>query len=206
LRRQPSGVELTAFGQILFEAIARSFSDIENALREIEARRSGLETVSLSLSTGFTTHWMMLRMVMFKKQFSSVDLRFQLTMGALIGSVNDVDLGMRFVSGSDAQHEAAFIMPEILIPVCSPSHCVDHDPAGSSVNRLPDTLINLSDAEPDCSYLLIPESQGDDVNFMVFSDYAIVVQAALIGQGVALGWLNVVAHWLRNRSLIPVGE
>ncbi len=38
---------------------------------------------------------------------------------------------------------------------------------------------------------------------MLFSDYAIVVQAALLGQGVAIGWLNVVAHWLRTQALIP---
>jgi DNA-binding transcriptional LysR family regulator len=36
-----------------------------------------------------------------------------------------------------------------------------------------------------------------------FNDYAIVVQAALLGQGLALGWVNVVMHWLAQRALVP---
>jgi len=204
--RTPSGVQLTSSGQILFDAVSRGFSGIENAVREIEDRRSGIETVTLSLSTCFTTHWMMPRMVAFKKQFPCVDLRFHLIMGPLGGPVKDVDLGMRFVSGSDAQHEATFIMPEILIPICSPSYRESHYPDGDGVNSTPDTLINLSEAQPDWSSLFVPANGGDNVNSMIFSDYAIVVQAALLGQGVALGWLSVVAHWLRNRGLVPARE
>jgi DNA-binding transcriptional LysR family regulator len=39
-----------------------------------------------------------------------------------------------------------------------------------------------------------------------FNDYAIVVQAALLGQGVALGWLNVVSHWLLEGALQPAEQ
>ncbi|TIQ85103.1 MAG: transcriptional regulator, partial [Mesorhizobium sp.] len=34
----------------------------------------------------------------------------------------------------------------------------------------------------------------------------VVVQAALLGQGVALGWLNVVSHLLTRGDLVPVGQ
>jgi DNA-binding transcriptional LysR family regulator len=39
-----------------------------------------------------------------------------------------------------------------------------------------------------------------------FNDYAIVVQAALLGQGLALGWLNVTSHWLAQGALVPAEE
>jgi DNA-binding transcriptional LysR family regulator len=204
--RQPGGVTLTEVGSLLFDAIGRGFAGIESALREIEDRRTGIETVSLSVSTGFTTHWMMPRMAEFKKEFPAVDLRFQLVMGALSGSVNDVDLGMRFVDGPDGRHEAAFVMPEILLPICSPDYMKSHVISGGNVSRVPDTTINLSDAQPDWSKLFTPANGRETHNSMIFSDYAIVVQAALLGQGVALGWLNVVAHWLRNRTLVPARE
>ncbi|WP_323688751.1 LysR family transcriptional regulator [Rhizobium sp. AN83] len=204
--RQPGGVMLTEPGQSLFDAIARGFAGIESALREIEDRRTGIETVSLSVSTGFTTHWMMPRMAEFKREFPNVDLRFQLMMGALAGPVNDVDLGMRFVDGPDRHHEAAFVMPEILLPICSPGYRESHAISGNDIDRVPDTTINLSDAQPNWSTLFTPVSGSDPQNSMIFSDYAIVVQAALLGQGVALGWLNVVAHWLRTRTLVPARE
>lgn len=204
--RQPVGVTLTESGQLLFDAIARGFAGIESALREIEDRRTGTETVSLSVSTGFTTHWMMPRMAEFKKEFPTVDLRFQLVMGALWGSVSDVDLGMRFVDGPDERHQAAFVMPEILLPICSPDYMESHAVSGAGISRVPDTTINLADAQPDWSKLFTPAHGSDTQNSMIFSDYAIVVQAALLGQGVALGWLNVVAHWLKTRALVPARE
>jgi DNA-binding transcriptional LysR family regulator len=40
-------------------------------------------------------------------------------------------------------------------------------------------------------------------NVLDFSDYAIVVQAALLGQGIALGHVNVVTHWLREGAMVP---
>ena len=204
--RHPGGVMLTEAGRVLFDAISRGFFDIGAALREIGDRRAGVETVSLSLSTGFTTHWMMPKMGEFKRQFPKVDLRFQLIMGALSGPVDDVDLGMRFVDGGDKRHEAAFIMPEVLIPICSPAYKASHIPHGGPERGIVDTMINLSDAEPNWSNLFSPLNAGATPNSMIFSDYAIVVQAALLGQGVALGWLNVVAHWLRTRTLVPASE
>lgn len=202
--RSAGGVLLTESGRVLFDAISRGFSGIEDALREIEERRIGVHTVSLSLSTGFTTHWMMPRMAAFKTQFPAVDLRFQLIMGALAGPIDDVDLGMRFVQGSDDRHEATFVMPEILIPICSPDYKNSHGIGG--MEQAADTTINLSDAEPNWSSLFSAANGEEMTNSMIFSDYAIVVQAALLGQGVALGWLNVVGHWLRAGTLVPAGE
>lgn len=198
--RLPGGVTLTEPGLILYEAISRGFSGIEHALREIEDRKAGVETVTLSVSTGFTTHWIMPRMAELKRTFPTVELRFELIMTALTGPVSDVDLGMRFVNGPDDRNEATYIMPEILVPICSPGYSEAHRGPTRSTEE---TLIFLSEAQPNWSHLFFPEDQSSPVNSMIFSDYAIVVQAAMLGQGVALGWMNVVCHWLRNRMLIP---
>lgn len=198
--RLPGGVTLTEPGLILYEAISRGFSGIEHALREIEDLRAGVETVTLSVSTGFTTHWIMPRMAELKRTFPTVELRFELIMTALTGPVSDVDLGMRFVNGPDDRHETTYIMPEILLPICSPGYSEAHR---GPMRSTEETLIFLSEAQPNWSHLFFPEDSSSPVNSMIFSDYAIVVQAAMLGQGVALGWMNVVCHWLRHRMLIP---
>lgn len=203
--RLPGGVTLTESGLILYEAISRGFSGIEHALREIEDRKTGMETVTLSVSTGFTTHWIMPHMAELKRAFPTVELRFQLIMSALTGPVTDVDLGMRFVDGSDDRHEAAYIMPEILVPICSPGYRDGHRHAVNNAGAA-ETLIILSEAQPDWSHLFFPDDPNAATNSMIFSDYAIVVQAALLGQGVALGWLNVASHWLRTRALVPASS
>lgn len=203
--RLPGGVALTEAGLVLYEAISRGFSGIERALQEIEDRKAGVETVTLSVSTGFTTHWIMPHMAELKRAFPTVEPRFQLIMSALSGPVTDVDLGMRFIDGPDGRHEAAYIMPEILVPICSPGYRDGHrHPMQDEASA--ETLIILSEAQPDWSHLFFPDNPNAAVNSMIFSDYAIVVQAAMLGQGVALGWLNVVCHWLRSRTLVPASR
>jgi len=201
--RTTSGVNLTEYGKILHDAIERGFAGIEQALQEISDRKHGVQTVTLSLSTGFTTHWVMPRMAAFKKTFPGVDLRFELIMGPLAGPVNDVDLGMRFVEGEDDNHEATFVMPEILLPICSPTYQKEHDEGNAVLDKPVTTLINLSEAQPNWPDFFLPARGRGAHDEMLFSDYAIVVQAALLGQGVAIGWLNVCAHWLRTQALIP---
>lgn len=201
--RLPGGVALTESGRILHEAVGRGFSGIERALQEIEDRRIGIETVTLSVSTGFTTHWMMPHMADLKRDFPKLELRFQLIMSALGGPVHDVDLGMRFIERADARHELTPIMPEIVLPVCSPGYAEE----GRRVSAVRRTIrvIRLSEAEPDWSHLLPAEALDPPPETMDLDDYGIVVQAAMLGQGVALGWLNVVGHGLRTGALVPFG-
>ena len=94
-------VRLTEDGEILYTRISEGFRGIEAALDQIEARRTGTETITLSVSTAFTTHWLMPRMHKLRAAFPSVDLRFQLTSGPMRGPVTDVDLGLRFPHRDD---------------------------------------------------------------------------------------------------------
>ena len=196
-------VSLTESGEILYEQISEGFRRIEAALDEIEARRTGTDTITLSISTAFTTHWLMPRMARLHKAFPKVDLRFKLISNFLKGPVDDVDLGMRYLVKSDPAYEGAtFLMPELLVPVCSLGY---HDQHRQPESPIEDTLVVLTDAEREW-YRRFPRfaDQGRRAtNVLDFSDYAIVVQAALLGQGIALGHVNVVTHWLREGALVP---
>ena len=90
--RVRGGIELTENGRILYRKISEGFNGIESAIREIEARATGVEPVTLSVSTGFTTHWLMPRMSRLNEAFPSVDLRFQLISGRIGGPLVDVDV------------------------------------------------------------------------------------------------------------------
>lgn len=195
-RRAGSGVALTEDGQKLFESTSRAMNLIDDSLTEIEARNRDADVVTISVSTAFTTHWLMPHMPQFKAAFPTVDLRFQLITGPLTGPVNDVDLGMRFVSGPVPNHRVFPIMPEVLLPVCGRGY------PGADTARA-GTVIRLSEGQPpDVGDPLGSEGTAT----LVFSDYAIVVQAALLGQGVCWGWLNVIGHWLREGQLVAHGR
>lgn len=195
--RVRGGVELTENGRLLHRAITEGFNVIQASISEIEARATGLETVTLSVSTAFTTHWIMPRMEKLRRDFPGVDLRFQLISGKVGGPLHDVDLGLRFFSPGEAAQNSVLLMPEIIVPVCSPAYRDD-------TGRDSDVLINLTDSNRDWP-TLFPElgQRSRDFYHLNFSDYSIVVQTAMLGQGIAPGWLNVVTHWMKLGALVP---
>lgn len=203
--RYPNGIALTDEGRILYRQVADAFHNIEHAIHEIEARASNKETVSLSVSTAFTTHWLMPRIHFFQERNPGIELRFQLIPGRIRGPVNDVDLGMRFVSGPDDEHDTAQMLPEILIPVCSPGYKKNLLAAGRSTSSFERTHVGLSNYENDWFDKLMPQdlTETSKHTMLEFSDYGIVLQAALLGQGIAVGWLNIVCYWLRIGALVP---
>lgn len=204
LRRGPAGGTPTESGALLFGELARSFRGLEAALTEISARRAGARSVTLSVSTAFTTHWLMPRMGRFQADLPEVDLHFRLLPGPSRGPVDEVDLGMRF-DPFDRDHEVTALAPEIVLAVCSPAYLGTWEPSAPSGPPLREAaIIGLSGGETDWLALLDEAgAAGRPAPSLTFTDYAVVVQAALLGQGIAPGWLNVVGHWLGEGALVP---
>jgi DNA-binding transcriptional LysR family regulator len=204
--RTATGAVLTEEGDLLFRRIVDGFRSIETGLREIDKRRSGTETVTLSVSSAFTTHWLMPRIDKLHRQFPNVDLRFQLISGSLRGPVENVDLAMRFSNQDDPAPNGTPVMKEVMVPICSPAY--RRLDAGRKGQAQGNTIINLADTPADWASQH-PEfltGRAGPSKTLSFSDYAIVVQAALLGQGIALGWLTVASHWLLTGALVPASE
>lgn len=196
---------LTEEGELLYRRVLEGFRSIESGLTEIERRRKGSETVTLSVSSAFTTHWLMPRIDKLRRQFPHVDLRFQLIAGSLRGAVENVDLGMRFRDRDDPEPNGALVMKEVMLPVCSPGYR-DADSTEEATDG--NIIINLADMPGDWArqYPRFLTRRAGPAKALSFSDYAVVVQAALLGQGIALGWLTVVSPWLLSSALVPAAE
>lgn len=201
--RKGGSICLSEEGEILYRHVADAFRRLEAGFEELERRKSCREIVSLSVSTAFTTHWLMPRIHELIREFPSVDLRFQLMPGHIGGPIDNVDLAMRFLDDRGLDHQAVLVLPEILIPVCAPSYLACFEELGVAP-----TLIDLSGSPTDWfSYFpsLVAQAQRGG-NRLVLSDYAVVLQAATIGQGIAVGWLNVASKWLTRGDLVPLGS
>ncbi|KAA8561943.1 Glycine cleavage system transcriptional activator [Pseudomonas extremaustralis] len=200
--RVHGGARLTESGSILYRRVQEGFSTIESAISEIEARATGIETVTLSVSTAFTTHWLMPRMSRFSQRFPTVDMRYQLMSGRIGGPLVDVDLGMRYLEAGSLKATDTLVIPEITLPVCNAQYLADVV-QGKAKKQVP-TLISMDNQ--DRGWAAAFETPGRADNALVFSDYAVVVQAALLGQGMALGWLNVVSNSLCKGELVPATD
>lgn len=198
--RVRGGARLTESGTLLYRRVQEGFDTIEAAICEIEARATGIETITLSVSTAFTTHWLMPRMSRFSERFPAVDMRYQLMSGRIGGPLGDVDLGMRYLDVDSLKATDTQVLPEITLAVASPQYL--SGAAHSRDSKTSPTLIHMDNQDRTWGTRFDTGGRAD--NALVFTDYAVVVQAALLGQGMALGWLNVVSHSLVNGQLLPV--
>lgn len=204
--RGGKGAVLTPEGEALYRRVADGFRNIEAGLRELDGLRAGKEAVSLSVSSAFITHWLMPRMDRFQRRFPSADLRFQVIPGSLRGPVDNVDLGMRFVSPHEVGAPATLVVRETMLPICSPAYRRAGTEGGLD-GEDGDTIIYLTDAPGDWADATPFETGRKGARKVLsFSDYAVVVQAALLGQGIALGWSTVVSHALISGALVPAAN
>jgi LysR family transcriptional regulator, glycine cleavage system transcriptional activator len=89
------------------------------------------------------------------------------------------------------------------VPVCSPAY-LQRMKQKTGEDRASNSVILFEGSNNDWL-----KSFQDKLNLnnrtkhMRFPDYAVVIQTALLGQGIAPGWLNVSSFWLRSGELVP---
>ena len=203
--RSPTGLELTPEGQFLYRALADGLQKIEAALRELIAERTRKQVVELSLSTAFVTHWLIPRLSEFHRAFPEVDLRFQLISGTLRGTPGNVDLAMRMqTTDHDADYHSWQFAPEVVMPVCSPSYMAAHGTLEAPLPVGGHVMLHLADPLLDWEMFWgAARRRSPRALWLEFTDYAVVLQGAMNGEGIALGWITVVARALGEGKLVP---
>ncbi len=202
-RRTPSGAILTKDGDELFSGISRSFGEIEGTLVRLKQRsRSIRKPITLSVSSAFATHWFMPRLAQFQSSFPEEEVQFELIGGPLGGPAGHVDIAMRFDHRAEPDEQVRALMPELLLPISAPDFQIQKSTMEELFPAITQ-MITLNAAHPDSVRLFAPSQLRPDAKELRFSDYSLVVQAALLGQGIALGWLNVVSQLLVQRKLVP---
>lgn len=202
-RRTPTGLELTPDGSELFKSVSIGFRSIEAGLDELRSRQGSTRRVTISLSSAFAMHWFVSRVDKFQQTFPEIDLRFQLVKGEPIGPFEDVDLAVRYNHPANAEHHSWKLADEIIVPVGSAGYVTGHGSLDD--NRTGHVLANQI-GQLRVPWAMFFEKTGavepEKARLMTFSDYALVVQAALKGRALALGWLHVVGDEILEGGLV----
>lgn len=212
LQRLHRGVRFTEEGQRLLAIAERTVSEVDSLQRSLRAARRR-PTVRLATDYAFSSLWLIPRMQAFRQQYPDIDLQIVATQRLGHHWREDADLAVAFGSGSEFGPGATLLMPERVVPVCTPSQTRNQsDVSVTPVERGP--LIHL-EAESISPWLDWPayltrlglaENEQERPGDLRFNTYALVVQAAMAGQGVALGWLGLVDHLLDANLLVVAGE
>jgi len=212
--REKRAVHLTAEGERLRRTVSMALGHIAEtavALRQLHNEPH----INLHTTTAFGALWLMRRIGRFRAASPEVQLRLVSSDDEidLFGFSGNIDLSISYGQGDWPGLDATKLLDDELFPVCSPGFRAGL-PQDFSIEQLPrEPLLHLESVEPSwMSWATWFRYMGVDVEDSTppvtsFNNYLVIMQAAQEGQGIALGWRQLVEPFLESGQLVrPVTE
>ena len=206
-RREHRRVRLTEAGARFLGDVALGLSYIHKSAEALRADAGGSH-VTLSASTAFASMWMVPRLQAFREDLPDIDLRIQTADLDLVAE--NIPLGIRGGAAEDwPDYHLLPLAPEQVYPVCSAGYCAKFGLPDSVESLLSHTLIHLEEPHrPAVTWSEWFQSGGVESRRtpggLRINDYVLVIQSALEGQGVALGWHHLVDGMVKRGVLVRV--
>ena len=199
-------IRFTPEGERLFRIADSSVQHLQDVLGSLMAPRERLP-VTLTASIGTTTLWLLPRLNGLQQQHPDIDLRVAASNRPLDLRAEGVDLAIRYCRKAAAPPGARRLFGEKVVAVASPSLKV-----GALASRKGVAAhVLLEYDEPTRPWLMWAEhlaAMGSPSpkpkGFLHFNQYDSVVQAAVAGQGIALGRWALVAPMLEDGRLVAL--
>lgn len=211
-RRLNRRLVLTETGQAYLPPLRDAFDQMAAATRRIgEASDSG----SLRVSTiqSFAAKFLMPRMPRFRAKHPGIELMISASTQLVDFRRDDIDVGIRLGSGDYPGLHVVRLMDDYFFPVCAPALLQGPHPLRSAGDLKYHTLLHdlaVASEEGSPSWRNWLRQAGiadvDAGRGPGYSDSAMAIQAAIAGQGVALGRRALAAEDLAAGHLVqPFG-
>jgi putative choline sulfate-utilization transcription factor len=201
------GVTLTPEGALLYEAVRSGLDTIREATADIRARRA---TGALTILTdaGFATYWLMPRLARLKASMPGVNVKIVTSQLGYDPHRDHADIAIAFGDGHWPPCTSTRLFAEAVTPVCSPAFRDLHASVSVAADLAALPLLHVQPTDPErwLAWNTWFAAQGlqapEDSQGMMFNSYSLVVQAALMGQGVALGWTPLTDELIASGLLV----
>jgi len=180
-------LELTGTGRALFDQLAGGFNEIEAAWASVHGANRRIVRLAVTTTASFANTWLVQRLGSFNAAYPEIEITVE-TRAQLVDLRRDyVDVAIRHGLGRYAGHASFRIWTPELWPVCSPQLLDPARPIGAPADCLAYPLLQDADR---ADWVLWLRAQGiEDARAprgASFSEDALLIKAAVAGQGIAL--------------------
>jgi len=206
--RAERGVALTPAGSRYHQAVREALDAIAAATADLGVY-SGKGPVTIGASSALASLWLMPRLAAFRRNEPDLDIRVLASDHAFPGAADDVDLLITYARTAPGGDDVRYLFREVIFPVCAPDFLTDEPDVADAAGLLAETLLVLDDDHPDWigwpgwfagSGLGEPRPRRS----IRINSYPMLLQAAVAGQGIALGWQHLVDDLLTAGSLVAL--
>lgn len=208
--RLPRGLELTEAGRELLPQLSRGFDHLARAVVGLTAGGLGGRLI-VSAIPSFSSLWLVPRLDSFLKAYPEIEVRVIASFTALDLNTGEVDVRIPYGLGTYPGFNVRPLMREEIFPVGAPT-LLNQLPLRRFSDLRQHTLlhdINVGTKEPIMTWKRWFQEAGlsefSAARSVEFSDAMLLTEAAVRGQGVALGRTSLVKdHLATGRLLRPL--
>ena len=207
--RRHRALRLTDAGQVLQIAAKAVLDELSQAVATIRRERS-VQPLTISTAIPFAALWLLPRLPRFRDLHPDVDVFISADNRILDLDRERIDLAVRYCPDALAPRDAQRLFGERLQPVCSPALASDPSrPLERPEDLARHVLLTLDDDRGRFPWLswaqwfaAIGIREPSPTRTVRFNQYNLLVQAAVDGQGVALGRSPLVDQLVAQRKLV----
>lgn len=193
--RRTRAIDLTPAGEHYYRQIEPALAAIAAATHDLRGERP--TTLRIGLLASFATLWLAPRLADFNANYPNIHVELLPAVQLADVDAGEVDLAIRYGKGGWPKVQARRFMGETLTPVCSPAF------KAKGVSNGP--LLMAKSHQP---FEWIDWQQHSGINLahvpsVMLHDYNIVVEAAVAGQGIAMGRQRLIERRIKDGALVP---
>ena len=205
--RRHRALALTPAGLTMQRAVVDCLERLRDATALVR-QTTQTPQVSVTMTPGFATLWLIPRLASFTAAHPNVDVRLSATLEVLDLDRSQLDLAVRFCPISQGKGPPLF--EEAVLPVCSPTLLTNRaNPLKQPADLANHTLLAIDmpagmaltgDWEPWLKLIGLTEVRPKST--LRFAQYSDAIAAAVAGQGVAIGRFPLLNELLRDKRLV----
>ena len=205
-RRLPRRIELTREGAGLATTVREAMAMLSGACDQL-VNPAQPTVICVSVAPALASRWLVRRLKAFMAAHPGIRVMLQAANDDIDFKRQDIDVGIRWGTGHWPGCRAELLVPDIIVPVCSPGYQRDNGLSHPGDLCRATQLHVVGQGNQWADWLGaagLPKISFEDI--LYFSDGALMLEAAAEGQGICLASSLLVAHELTSGRLIrPFG-
>jgi putative choline sulfate-utilization transcription factor len=205
--RRRRGVELTSAGAAFLETVEQGLKTLSDGVATAR-RQAGRKTLKILTDYGFAAWWLMPRIATLGELLPGVEVQLATTQAGIETTDADFDVGIMFGTGDWSSFHTTPLFSEEVYPVCSPSYLAARATPMRADEIAQLRLLHLRGPSRDrwftwtdwfAAHGSAPDLRQQD---LAFDNFQLVLQAALLGQGVCIGWAPLIDDLVAAGGLV----
>jgi len=205
--RRSRGVELTSAGAAFLETVEQGLKTLSDGVASAR-RQAGRKTLTILTDYGFAAWWLMPRLTTLGELLPGVEVQIATTQASIDTTDADFDVAIMFGDGDWSSFHTTPLFAEEVYPVCAPSYLAGRAAPQTPAEIAALRLLHLRPVARDRWYTWAEWFNAHGVaadvgsQDLTFENFQLVLQAALLGQGVCIGWAPLIDDLVAGGGLV----